>query len=125
VLTLKDLLFTEPVVFWFSIWISFSWALIFLFFESIPLIFQTSYGFTPQQSGLVLIAMCLGALSGNLFYPVQERLYRKYAHKVPQIKLLRRHRTRSGESPNLQDNPEARLYSACILSIFMSIGMFM
>jgi hypothetical protein len=106
-------------------WISFSWALIFLFFESIPLVFQTSFDFSPQESGLVLIAMCLGALSGNLFYPVQEHLYRRYAYHVPQITLLRRHRARSGESPNLGDNPEARLYSACILSIFMSIGMFM
>jgi hypothetical protein len=119
------MLFTEPVVFWFSVWISFSWTLIFLFFESIPLIFQTSYGFSPQESGLVLIAVCLGALSGNLFYPVQERLYRRCAHCVPHIKLLRRHRARSAESPNLNDNPEARLYSACILSIFMSVGMFM
>lgn len=27
---LTDLLFTEPVVFWFSMWISFSWALLFM-----------------------------------------------------------------------------------------------
>jgi hypothetical protein len=106
-------------------WISFSWALIFLFFESIPLIFQTSFDFGPQESGLVLVAMCLGAILGNLFYQVQERLYRQYAHRVPQIRLLQRLRARSMENLNPDDNPEARLYSACVLSIFMSLGMFM
>lgn len=69
--------------------------------------------------------MCLGALSGNLFYPVQELLYRRYAHHVPQIWLLGRIRAGRRRDTNLDDNPEARLYSACLLSIFMSLGMFM
>lgn len=67
-----DLLFTEPVVFWFSGWISFSWALIFLFFESVPPIFRTSYGFSPPQTGLAFISMCVGAILGNIFYRFQE-----------------------------------------------------
>lgn len=123
-----DLLFTEPVVFWFSMWISLSWALIFLFFESVPLIFRTSYGFSPQQTGLVFISMCVGAILGNIFYPFQENLYRRYGHQLPNLAILKR--ARSGwhmqeTASNTADNPEARLYSACILSIFMAFGMFM
>jgi hypothetical protein len=109
-------------------WISFSWALIFLFFESVPLIFRTSYGFSPQQTGLVFISMCVGAVLGNIFYPFQENLYRRYGHQLPNLAILKR--ARSGwdmqeTASNTADNPEARLYSACILSIFMALGMFM
>ncbi|PMD21220.1 MFS general substrate transporter [Hyaloscypha hepaticicola] len=111
ILIQPDLLFTERVVFWFSIWISFSWALIFLFF-----------------TGLVFISMCVGAILGNIFYPFEENLYRRYGHQPPNLAILKR--ACSGwhmqeTASNTADNPEARIYSACILSIFMALGMFM
>lgn len=48
-----DMLFTEPVVFFFSIWISFSWAVLYLQFGSIPLVFETNHGFNIEQVGAV------------------------------------------------------------------------
>ena len=47
------LLVTEPVVFFFSLWISFSWAVLYLNFSSIPLVFSTNHGFDNQQNGAV------------------------------------------------------------------------
>ena len=51
------MLFTEPVVFFFSVWISFSWAVLYLQFGSIPLVFETSHGFNIEQVGAVFTGM--------------------------------------------------------------------
>lgn len=53
-----DLLFTEPVVFFFSLWVSFSWAVLYLQFGAIPLVFQDNHGFNLLQSGAVFACMC-------------------------------------------------------------------
>lgn len=51
------LLVTEPVVFFFSLWISFSWAVLYLNFSSIPLVFKTNHGFNLEQNGAVFAGM--------------------------------------------------------------------
>jgi multidrug resistance protein len=48
-----DLLFTEPIVFWMSMWIAFAWAVLYLSFASIPIVFGDAYGFNSQQTGAV------------------------------------------------------------------------
>ena len=55
------LLVTEPVVFFFSLWVAFAWAVLYLTFGSIPLVFGRSHGFTIQQSGAVFAAMIVGS----------------------------------------------------------------
>lgn len=50
---ISDMLFTEPVVFFFSLWVSFSWAVLYLQFGSIPLVFKTNHHFTTEQTGAV------------------------------------------------------------------------
>lgn len=47
------LLFTEPVVFFFSLWVAFSWAILYLQLSTIPLVFSTNHGFNIEQSGAV------------------------------------------------------------------------
>jgi len=48
-----DMLVTEPVVFFFSLWVSFSWATLYLQFSSVPLVFSTNHGFNLEQTGAV------------------------------------------------------------------------
>lgn len=48
-----DMLTTEPVCFWFSLWVAFSWAVLYLTFGAIPLVFTTRHGFDTQQNGAV------------------------------------------------------------------------
>ena len=48
-----DLLSTEPVVFFFSLWIAFSWAVLYLTFSAIPLVFSTNHHFNIEQNGAV------------------------------------------------------------------------
>ena len=52
-----DLLLTEPVVFFFSLWVAFSWAVLYLTFSAIPLVFSTNHGFNVQQNGAVFAGM--------------------------------------------------------------------
>lgn len=45
------LLWTEPVVFWFSAWVSFAWAVLYLTFSSVPYVFETVYGWDAESTG--------------------------------------------------------------------------
>ena len=114
------LLVTEPVVFFFSLWVAFSWAVLYLTFGSIPLVFSRSYGFTLQQSGAVFAAMIVGACLSTVLSIYQDNLlarFLQHAKKNPanQSRLIR----------NLDlSSPEGRLYFACIESALLPIGLF-
>jgi multidrug resistance protein len=99
------LLFTEPVVFWFSLWVAFSWAVLYLTLAAIPLVFQNNHGFSLQQANAVFAAMCVGALIASVLSIYQEKIARKHG------KLI--------------NTPEGRLYFACVESACMPIGLFM
>lgn len=99
------LLFTEPVVFWFSVWISFAWSVLYLQFGSVPLVFSTVYNFTLAQTGYVFIAMCAGGIFSTLLSIYQD----KWAVK---------------HYPRFFKNPEGRLLFTCIESAFVPIGLF-
>ena len=99
------LLFTEPVVFWFSLWVAFSWAVLYLTLAAIPLVFQNNHGFSLQQANAVFAAMCVGALIASVLSIYQEKIARKHG------KLI--------------NSPEGRLYFACVESACMPIGLFM
>ncbi|KAI9733022.1 MAG: hypothetical protein M1834_003567 [Cirrosporium novae-zelandiae] len=99
------LLFTEPVVFFFSLWAAFSWAVLYMQFTALPLVFGVRYGFNNEQCGAVFTATCIGALVATTVSIYQERLAQKYG-------FLR------GESP------EERLYFSCIESALLPIGLF-
>jgi len=100
------MLVTEPVVFWFSLWISFSWAVLYLQFGSIPLVFEVNHGFSLQQTGLVFIAVCVGGILSTVLSIYQEKwAVRRYPVKI-------------------NGSPEGRLYFSCIESVLMPIGMF-
>jgi multidrug resistance protein len=98
------LLLTEPVVFWFSLWVSFSWAVLYLTLAAIPLVFSTTYGFDIQQSGAVFSAISIAAIAFTVICIYQEKLAKKL-NKLP-------------------NSPEARLYFACYESALMPIGLF-
>jgi multidrug resistance protein len=99
------LLFTEPVVFWFSLWVAFSWAVLYLTLAAIPLVFQTNHGFSLQQANAVFAAMCIASILATILSIYQEKIARKYG--------------------KLANSPEGRLYFACVESACMPIGLFM
>ncbi|KAH9229537.1 hypothetical protein K456DRAFT_1774236 [Colletotrichum gloeosporioides 23] len=99
------LLFTESVVFWFSAWVSFAWAILFMQFNSIGLAFQSTYEFNSSQVGGVYTAVIVGSILGAVITIFQDPVFRKLM-------------------PRQMASPEGRLYSACIESLFLPIGLF-
>jgi multidrug resistance protein len=101
------MLLTEPTVFFFSLWISFSWSVLYLTFGAIPLIFQTTYGFTTLQYGAVFSAISIASIAFTPITIFQERLLWPY--------LPEKHR-------KLLKTPEGRLYFCCFQSVLLPIG---
>lgn len=99
------LLFTESVVFWFSMWASFAWAVLYLQLNVVPLVFRTNHNFDVEQNGLVFISLFVGVLLGGILAIYQEKVARKYY-------------------PKLFQEPEGRLYFACLEAAFLPIGLF-
>ncbi|KAL8825577.1 MAG: hypothetical protein Q9191_004323 [Dirinaria sp. TL-2023a] len=98
------LLSTEPVVFFFSLWVAFSWAVLYLTFSAVPLVFGNNHHFNIEQSGAVFAAMCVGAFISTILSIYHEKIARHY-----------------GKSSS---TPEGRLYFSCIESALMPIGLF-
>ncbi|KAI0827502.1 MFS general substrate transporter [Hypoxylon sp. FL0890] len=135
------LLFTEPIVFFFSLWVSFAWAILYLTFGSIPLVFQRQYGFSIEQSGYVFTAMIIGSILSTVIGIYQES-------------MLKHPKWQSGsDSPgtdssndslaNIEENveasgfwafvrrrfpaesPESRLYFTCFTSVLLPVGLYL
>lgn len=115
------MLLTEPVVFFFSLWAAFSWAVLYLQFGSVPLVFKKNHGFNTEQSGAVFtcmipfspfvsqqsltqVAMCVGVIIATVISIYQEKIVSRFI--------------------TLPKSPERRLYFACIQSSLMPIGLF-
>lgn len=104
------MLISEPVVIFFTLWISFAWGILFLFFSSVVQTFSASYNFTLFQTGLVQLAITVGALIGTLINPLQDWLYLRTA-------------SRNDERPG-KPIPEARLYTSIPGSLLFTAGLF-
>ncbi|KAK1779608.1 major facilitator superfamily domain-containing protein [Copromyces sp. CBS 386.78] len=68
------LLFTEPVVFFFSLWAAFAWGVLYLTFGSVPLVFQRQYGWDIEHAGRVFAAMIVGAVLATAIGIWQEKM---------------------------------------------------
>lgn len=105
------MLLTEPVVIFFTLWISFAWGILFLFFSSVVQTFGANYGFNTFQTGMIQLAITVGALIGTLINPIQDWLYLRTASK-------------NQERPG-KPIPEGRLYTSIPGSILFTGGLFM
>lgn len=112
------LLITEPVAFFFSLWVSFAWAVLYLTFGSVPLVFERSHQFNTQESDAVFAAMIVGSVIATVLAIYQDKLLARFlSHKsVENPGRLRRYIDIS--------SPEGRLYFACVESAFLPIGLF-
>ncbi|KAH7140097.1 major facilitator superfamily domain-containing protein [Dactylonectria estremocensis] len=117
------LLFTEPVVFCFSIWAAFSWGVLYLSFAVVPYL----YAGNLDMSSRVYTAMMASAVAATVVGVLQERLM-----KHPQWR-----KQEEGDKPRSTSKfwafmrkhfpaeaPEARLYFACVTSLLLPAGLF-
>ncbi|KAI1432786.1 major facilitator superfamily domain-containing protein [Xylaria sp. CBS 124048] len=125
-------LFTEPIVFFFSLWVSFAWAILYLMFSSITLVFNRQYDFNVQQSGYVFGAMVVGSILATMMGIFQEDLLR---YPGWQAKSTLEDNTR-GEYSNPRfwafirrrfpaESSESRLYFTCFSSVLLPAGLYL
>ncbi|KAI5292748.1 hypothetical protein KEM55_007542, partial [Ascosphaera atra] len=74
------ILFTEPIVLFVTIYMSFIYGLLYLFLTAYPMVFQKVYGMNKGVGGLpyfgMIIGMIFGGLSIILYQPVYSRKLR-------------------------------------------------
>lgn len=99
------LLMSEPVVFCFSLWASFAWAILYMQFSSIGIVFQDVYNFSNTQVGAVYTAVIMAAIIGTVLAIVQDPITRRIW-------------------PQRMATPEGRLMAPCIQSILLPAGLF-
>jgi len=97
------LLMTEPTVQCFSLWIGFTWGVVFCLVESVSPEFQSVYHFGLGETGSVFVTLIVGSCIGFCLNIFQEKLYAKYYPVKKQ---------------------EARLYLPCVAALLFPIGMF-
>ncbi|KIW65363.1 hypothetical protein PV04_07629 [Phialophora macrospora] len=105
------MLFTEPVLFTFTLWSSFMIGTVYLFTQSVEQVFSALYGWTASQAGYAQAAIVLGECVGWTGVLVSARLYFNSA-------------SRNVEVPGTPI-PEARLYVS-VAGSFVGVagGMF-
>lgn len=99
------LLASEPVVFCFSLWVSFAWAILYMQFNSIGIVFRDVYAFTSSQVGAVYTAVVVGAILSTILSILQDPLTRRLW-------------------PSRMATPEGRLLAPCAQSVLLPVGLF-
>lgn len=56
------MLVTELIVEFFSLYVAFNFAVLFCFFAGFPYVFESVYGFSTEQTGLVFLAIGVGCV---------------------------------------------------------------
>lgn len=105
------MLFTEPVLFTYTIWSAFMVGTVYLFTQSVEQVFNGLYGWSPVQGGYAQAAVVIGECIGWTGVFLSSRVYFASA-------------SRNTEEPG-KPVPEARLYVSIFASFFgVAGGMF-
>lgn len=107
------MLFTEPIVGFYSLYSSFNFAVLFCFFAAFPIVFEGVYGFNRGETGLSFLGIGTGCVLAVVTFITTDRLtYRKRTLQ---------HDAAGNTGPLA---PEYRLYPAMIGSVMLPIGLF-
>ncbi|CAK7226537.1 hypothetical protein SCUCBS95973_006233 [Sporothrix curviconia] len=99
------LLVTESIVFWFSAWVSFAWAMLYMQFSSIHVVYTNVYGFDGLQIGAIYATVITGAVVGCVSCIAYDRVLQRHFARFTAI-------------------PESRLYFSCFGSLLLPAGLF-
>ncbi|KAM7199745.1 major facilitator superfamily transporter [Naviculisporaceae sp. PSN 640] len=103
------MLFTEPIVGLMCLYSASQFATLFSFFAAVPFVFQGTYQFGVEATGLVFLSVVVGCIIGTFTIVFCEfALYRPKVARLP-----------AGTT-----YPELRLYPAMIGSIGPPVGLF-
>lgn len=136
------LLLTEPVVFFFSLWVSFAWAVLYLTFASVPYVFETVYSWNIEEAGYIFAAMIVGSILSTGIGVWQDKLLE---HPQWRVENWEPSSQSSGSSSCTQEAdksartrlfavlrrhfpveaPESRLYFTCVTATLLPVGLFL
>lgn len=105
-----NMLFTEPVVLFISLYNGFLFAVLYSFFAAYPYVFGEVYHFTTSQSGLTFVGIAIGVILGCISAIVFDQTV--YIGKY-------RRALKAGQHAVV---PEVRLWPAMIGSFGVPIG---
>jgi MFS family permease len=103
------MLFFEPIVGFFCLYIAFGFGILFGFFAIVPYVFTTVYHFSIENCGLVFLSVAIGCFLGLVCILLCDVFF--YRKQIPKHPI--------GGVP-----PEYRLYPAMFGSIGLPIGLF-
>lgn len=106
------MLVSEPIVILFSLYSAFTFALLFAFFASFPVVFTEVYHFSVSQNGMVFLGVAIGVLLAWLSAVLIDKYIYQKKHKL----IL------SQGKQNV--SPEHRLYAAMMGSVGLTISLF-
>jgi multidrug resistance protein len=136
------LLVTEPVVFFFSLWVSFAWAVLYLTFACIPLVFQRQHGWDIETSCRIFVAMIVGAIIATGIGLWQEHIlhhpqWTTTSQTISEAEGDISDRASKSESCHPSSHfwaflrrrfppevPESRLYFTCVTATLLPISLF-
>ncbi|KAH8887268.1 putative MFS multidrug transporter [Thozetella sp. PMI_491] len=107
-----QLLFGEPVVFFFSVWAAFSWSILYLGLAAIPLVYMDIYGFSLANTNATFTSSCVGAVLSTVISVYQDVWLDRRGIIHHKLKLP-------------LDSPERRLYFSCLEAILLPVGLFL
>ncbi|KAF2110798.1 major facilitator superfamily domain-containing protein [Lophiotrema nucula] len=108
-----NMLFTEPVVFFLSLYTAFAFGVLFLFFAAFPFVFQRPpYRFTVSQIGLTFIAIGTGVVMAALTGVLIDRIVYQKHYRVA---------VAAGQT---YAAPERRLYNMMLGCWGIPLGLF-
>jgi MFS family permease len=89
------LLFTEPVVFVFTLLSALSYGIVFISTQSVTQVYATNYGWKEHQTGLVQASIVIGEFAGFLTCLVQNKVFSRAATaysgqpntRLPEVRL--------------------------------------
>lgn len=105
------MLFTEPIVGFLSLYVAFSFGVLFAFFASFPYVFGKVYGFNAGEVGLAFLGLWFGLILAVITFGIFDRTL----YKVAKVKAKKEGRP---------TNPEHRLYASMAGSLGIPISLF-
>ncbi|KAE8540469.1 hypothetical protein D1P53_003415 [Cryptococcus gattii VGV] len=98
-------MFQEVIIIFFTVYLSFIYALLYATFFAFPIAFEEIRGWGLGMTGVAFVSIIIGIAIANLCMPIQERLYKKHCEKHGIV-------------------PEGRLYPMMLGALTLPVSMF-
>lgn len=107
------MLFTEPILFSITLYISFNFGVFYAFFAGFPIVFQGVYGFNLGIFGLTWLGLLVGSLAAlAIIIACDQRIYRPRHFRA----------IKEGKMGGI--SPENRLYPAMYACVAIPVSLF-